>query len=292
MREVSPGDVVFSFCDTYLKALGIAQSYCYECPKPLEFGDAGMAWDNVGWRVDVTFKEQATPIRPMEHMDDLRPLLPPRYSPLRDNGHGVQSIYLTLLPPLLAERLASLMGQLILDIVRGNALTSLAWSPPSSGHMPTPALQWEFELTKRIEQDATVPDTEKEQLILARRGQGAFRRNVAELEHACRVTKVDRPEHLRASHCKPWRDSSNEERLEGENGLLLTPTIDHLFDRGFITFEKSGRLVISPVADRAALEKMGVSTSSVVNVGAFTAGQAHFLEFHQEHVFLARRGTP
>jgi len=49
---------------------------------------------------------------------------------------------------------------------------------------------------------------------------------------------VDRPEHLRASHCKPWCDcESNEERLNGENGLLLTPSIDHLFDRGFISFE-------------------------------------------------------
>ena len=47
------------------------------------------------------------------------------------------------------------------------------------------------------------------------------------------VTKL-RVEHLVASHTKPWRDSTNEERLDGENGLLLTPTIDHLFDKGFI----------------------------------------------------------
>jgi hypothetical protein len=41
-------------------------------------------------------------------------------------------------------------------------------------------------------------------------------------------------EHLRASHCKPWRDATNEERLNRENGLLLTPSIDHLFERGAI----------------------------------------------------------
>ena len=72
------------------------------------------------------------------------------------------------------------------------------------------------------------------------------------------MTRVDRPEHLRASHCKPWRDASNEERLDGDNGLLLTPTIDHLFDRGFISFESNGRLLISPVAHTPSLEKMGV----------------------------------
>ncbi|WP_216840954.1 HNH endonuclease signature motif containing protein [Acidobacterium sp. S8] len=61
------------------------------------------------------------------------------------------------------------------------------------------------------------------------------------IERFCRVTKVENPLHLRASHCKPWRDLSNEERLNGENGLLLTPTIDHLSDRGFISFEDARR---------------------------------------------------
>ncbi len=81
-------------------------------------------------------------------------------------------------------------------------------------------------------------------------GQGKFRANVQSVERACRVTKVERPEHLVASHTKPWRDSTNEERLDGENGLLLTPTIDHLFDKGFISFEDKGDLIVSPVADR------------------------------------------
>ena len=64
--------------------------------------------------------------------------------------------------------------------------------------------------------------TEKRQIILARRGQGKFRERVSHIEHACRITGVNRPEHLIASHCKPRRDcESNDERLDGENGLLL-----------------------------------------------------------------------
>ena len=52
------------------------------------------------------------------------------------------------------------------------------------------------------------------------------------IERACRITQVNRPEHLIESHCKPWRDcESNDERLDGENGLLLTPTVDYLFER-------------------------------------------------------------
>jgi hypothetical protein len=101
-----------------------------------------------------------------------------------------------------------------------------------------------------------------------------------------RITGVDNPIQLVASHCKPWRDSTNEERLNGENGLLLTPSIDHLFDRGFIGFEDSGRLVISPVAHRPSLERMGIDTHGTVNVGGFTEGQKTYLDFHRNSVLL------
>ena len=92
--------------------------------------------------------------------------------------------------------------------------------------------------------------------------------------------------HLVASHCKPWRDSDNQERLNGDNGLLLTPSIDHLFDRGFIGFEDDGTLIISPVAHPLSLERMGVRTNEVVNVGGFSAGQRSFLDFHRKSVLL------
>jgi hypothetical protein len=101
-----------------------------------------------------------------------------------------------------------------------------------------------------------------------------------------RITGVDNPIQLVASHCKPWRDSTNEERLNGENGLLLTPSIDHLFDRGFIGFEDSGRLVISPVAHRPSLERMGIDTHGTVNVGGFTEGQKTYLDFHRNSLLL------
>jgi putative restriction endonuclease len=51
MREVSPGDLIFSFMDTRIQAVGIAESYCWESPKPLEFGTAGQNWENIGWKV-------------------------------------------------------------------------------------------------------------------------------------------------------------------------------------------------------------------------------------------------
>jgi predicted restriction endonuclease len=98
-------------------------------------------------------------------------------------------------------------------------------------------------------------------------------------------------EHLIASHVQPWRDCSNEQRLDGENGLLLTPTVDHLFDKGFISFEDSGQLIVSPVADQRSLNHMGIETEGRVNVGAFSQGQRRYLDFHRENVLRMARGV-
>ena len=97
---------------------------------------------------------------------------------------------------------------------------------------------------------------------------------------------MDRYEHLIASHIKPWRESNNQERLFEGNGLLLTPTVDHLFDRGFISFENNGELLISPVAHEDSMNKMGIVTDHVFNVGGFAQPQREFLEFHRSNVFL------
>ena len=110
MREVGPGDLILSFVDTRLVAIGIAQSYCWESPKPSEFGTAGQNWEDVGWRVRVAFTRLLHQVRPKDHIDALRPLLPVKYSPLQVNGNGLQSIYLAEIPELLAEVLFGLIG--------------------------------------------------------------------------------------------------------------------------------------------------------------------------------------
>lgn len=284
MREVVPGDLIISFVDTRIIAIGIAASYSYQCPKPKEFGETGAYWDNVGWKVRVNFRRLQNQVRPKDHIGMLRPLLPGRYSPLQQNGNGMQSVYLTELCPEFFGALAMLIG------TEANQVREIASSQPLRDRqvVSSDMEMWEHHLEGEIENDDSLPLTEREAVILARRGQGLFRQRVTKIERMCRITKVDNPAHLRASHAKPWRDCiNNEERLDGENGLLLTPSIDHLFDRGFITFEDSGRLVLSPIADLASLERMGVPVKEPANVGGFSEGQRLFLEYHRCSVFLA-----
>ena len=281
MREVAPGDLIFSFADTYIRTFGIASSYAYESPKPTEFGSVGTNWEAIGWKVDVDFHRSEPGFRPADWIEKLREMLPARYSPLLKDGRGVQAIYLTELPRRLALALADLLGNEVGALARAESSAEAGLLTPN----PEVVL-WEEHVRKSIEDDATIPPTEREALVLARRGQGLFRRNVQAIEMRCRVTGVDRPEHLRASHCKPWRDSSNEERLDGQNGLLLTPSIDHVFDRGFISFRDDGRLLISPVAHQLSLARMGIATDRAVDVGGFTERQRSFLEYHRDAVFL------
>jgi len=286
MREVTPGDLVFSFVDTRIVALGIVSSYCYESPKPAEFGGVGLNWEAIGWRVRVNFVSLQEKMRPKDHIELLKGLLPSRYSPLQESGNGVQSIYLTEVPPPLATVLIGLIGKEA-SILSDRSAESFRQRPMQVENADLEV--WEHHIETKIESDNRIPDTEREALIVARRGQGLFKQRVMEIETRCRITGVANPIHLRASHCKPWRDSDNQERLNGENGLLLTPTIDHLFDRGFISFEDSGLLIVSPVAHVPSLNRMGVETNRIVNVGTFTEGQKQFLDYHRESVLLQAR---
>ena len=88
------------------------------------------------------------------------------------------------------------------------------------------------------------PDTDND-IVLSRRATTPKRLAIAALEPACRVTGVTDPRFLRASHIKPWRDATNEERLDGFNGLMLSPHVDHLFDGRLISFSPHGTLLFS-----------------------------------------------
>jgi putative restriction endonuclease len=261
--------VVFSFCDTYIKAAGLATDRATTAPKP-DFGKAGASWSQEGWLVPVEFREFGNPIRPKQHIEALRPYLPEKYSPLRPTGDGLQSVYLTELSRPLADQLIGLLGteyelafEELLNEVNVGSL--------------------EESQEGLIKGRTDIGPTAKDQLVKARRAQGIFRANVRLNEKACRVTKVSNPSFLRASHIKPWRDSSDEEKLNGCNGLLLAPHVDHLFDKGLISFSNSGDLLVSPRLDRQILERWGFPPN--LNVGSFSEEQSVFLEHHRTQLF-------
>lgn len=219
MTKVQPGDIVFSFVDTYIQALAVVVEPHKSRDKPAEFKTADPNWTEKGWYVKVDYTLLENKVRPRDRMDLLAPLLPDKYSPLQPNGDANQ-VYLAHISPSLAKALLSLIGE------EGEEKLAEA-------------------AAAMICQDKNLTVTEKEQLIKARRGQGLFRRRVSATEVRCRVTGIDDERFLTASHIRPWSKSDNEARLDGNNGLMLSPHIDRLFDKGYISFDDLGDLLIS-----------------------------------------------
>lgn len=129
-----------------------------------------------------------------------------------------------------------------------------------------------------------LPETERESVIRARIGQGIFRKQLLKIWDGCAVTGVNLPDLLRASHIKPWRVSTNPERTNPYNGLLLLPQYDHLFDKGLISFEDDGQLIRSPALDRVPISKLGINPTD--RLRSLTESHLNFLRYHRTEMFV------
>lgn len=127
--------------------------------------------------------------------------------------------------------------------------------------------------------------TEIEAIVLSRRGQGIFRTGLLKLWGKCCVTGFSNGNLLIASHIKPWRVSDNKERVDKYNGFLLTPTLDKLFDGGWITFDcESGEILLSKTLKD--IELLGITRDMHINL---YEENKRYLRYHNEHVFKDRK---
>jgi hypothetical protein len=270
LTRTSVDDIVFSYAHGNIMAIGRVTGSWREAARPSEFGNVGEQWDREGWLVPIEWVPLEYPFSPRAYLSRIVSLLPDKYSPIQKDGHGNQSIYLASISEALGNELLR-----ICDL---------------SGNSTTYFLQ---ELSVTLEEDAeerrierkTIPPTEKQQLIKARRGQGIFRIRVGQIEQKCRLTRLEDKTLLIASHIKPWRKATDEEKLDENNGLLLSPHVDKLFDSGLISFADDGRILVANEAIRKAMRRWGLDPNG--NAGEFSAAQRKYLLFHRQHVFKA-----
>jgi len=129
-----------------------------------------------------------------------------------------------------------------------------------------------------------IDSTTKETLVNARVGQGIFRSQVLKLwGHRCAVTHSETLDAIRASHIKPWRESTDRERLDPDNGFPLMANLDALFDAGLISFESSGKLIVSSMLNVTERQLFGIADKSLTKTP--TAKTAEYLAYHRKHVF-------
>lgn len=209
-------------------------------------------------------------MRPKDFIDELVPHLAAKYAPLQPNGNGNQGVYLAEISTDFAEVMLNRMGvspAVLVAAEATNATSELA----------------DDRAQEAVQARTDIGETQKQQLVMARRGQGVFKANVRLKETQCRMTGVTDSHFLIASHIKPWRVSTDQEKLDGSNGLLLSPHIDRLFDRGLISFADDGTVLKS--AELASEIWSAWGLDHMVNVGPFDNEQAAYLAVHREAIF-------
>jgi 5-methylcytosine-specific restriction enzyme A len=124
-------------------------------------------------------------------------------------------------------------------------------------------------------------ETERKGLVTSRVGQGAYRKSVLfRWKFKCAVTNYSKQQILIASHIVPWKEANNEERLDVNNGILLSPTYDALFDRHLISFENNGKIILSDSFSKTKYQELGVTGNE--SVKQFSNENHSYLERHRQ----------
>lgn len=270
MCSVQPGDLVFSYFNSAIRAVGVVMNEARSYARP-DFGLANRFWESDGWLIDVQFQLLDNCFDPKSLLHEYRIHGPTTHGPINSIG-GANMEYLYAIP---IELGVIYLDRISIDVAEIQAVGSAErWME----HVDDVAEEEDRRLRARTD----IGPTEIRALTLARRGQGYFRNKVAHFERACRLTGVKEPRHLRASHIKPWRTSNDMERLDGSNGLLLSPHVDHLFDQGYLSFRQNGTILKSPQLSEQLLGRWRLDLT--INVGRFTKHQESFLEYHRDVV--------
>jgi putative restriction endonuclease len=276
MTLVRPGDLVLSFTDAQIAAISRVETVGQESPNPHELKNGEKKyWSDKGWRVHVAYEllPDKARVRPKDFIAELRPFLPEKYAPLSVKGNGPQNMYLT--------SITEDFVQVVFNHIEATGYNIT--SRTLSSDVDELRIISEERLETEINQNVFV-DTDRLTLTMARVGQGQYREGVIAMEVRCRFTGVDDPKLLRAGHLKPWAlCTTHKERLDPDNGLALTPTFDHLVDKGLITWDDFGDVILSPNLGEPDRERLGLVTP--INSGAWRPGQLPYVEYHREHVF-------
>jgi putative restriction endonuclease len=276
MRMIRPSDQILSYAGGRVGHVGTATAFPSAFAKPEALDNIGNYWGQYGWLIPVEWRALRSPVKPADIIADLRPYLAPRYSPIRSsNGWGNQKAYMSRIDPSILS--------IVLEAGEGVSVKATN----KALDVGQERASWDDKISATIFKQDSLTVTEREQIVLARRGQGRFRLNVLALMDKCALTGLRNPSLLTASHIKPWRmcEDSNE-RLDGFNGLMLSPNVDRLFDAGLITFDSEGRPKRSSMLKASDIHLLGLQDSMANGQIAVATGSQKYFEYHRSNVFV------
>ena len=268
MMEVKEGDRIFHYVKGYIVAVSVAKTGCQTARKPSNMQNHEH-WNDNGYLVELEYHELEVPINVRSKFDEILPLLPIKYSPFQANADGNQGY---LFP--CNEELSIKLLELISDL--------------NIYQVDEEQLEFAIGTVRRTERNTFIPmiaETEAEVKTKIRLGQQKFRKGLMPLwGYKCALCKIELPALLRASHSKPWKDSTDFERVDPYNGVLLCCNHDALYDEGFIAFDGQGRLHISSQIPEEDYEKYGIH--SLMKIPRYEENKLYF-KWHKRNLFKA-----
>lgn len=133
---------------------------------------------------------------------------------------------------------------------------------------------------ERIQKYKKPNETERQGLVISRVGQGFYRQQIIEKWGGqCAISGIDILSILISSHIVPWAESNDQERLDVENGILLSPVYDALFDKHLISFDNNGKLLVSAKISLENATRLGLLKEIKINL---SEGMLKYLSRHRE----------
>lgn len=141
-----------------------------------------------------------------------------------------------------------------------------------------------FTEMKKITDTSELPATEKAAILQSRIGQGRFRKGLIDYWKGCSISNCIVTDILIASHIKPWRNSTNQERLDVYNGLLLLPNYDKLFDLGYMSFGQNGKAIYSKFLSKDNRLLLGLTDE--LSLAYLEDKHKLYLRYHNDNCFM------
>lgn len=254
VKEVKAGDVIFCNRDENIIYVAVARNDAYPAKRPAT--RTFNQWNDDGFQIDVDLTVLTPAVSVAGFKLDLMAIHNHECSPALFTKTGSTAQQYMVRLPLGA-------GVLILSHL-GDAEVSISE-------------QVILRKKGRLKRGGT-----RETLAQARVGQGQFRDDVLSLwRHACPLTGLGKPELLTASHIVPWSLSNEIEKIDPNNGFPFSPAIDKLFDRGYVSFDDHGRLLIKTSSlDIQDLRCLGIAPDA--KIAGLNAEQKAYLARHRQ----------
>ncbi|MGP4063462.1 HNH endonuclease [Oceanobacillus sp. M65] len=268
MKKVKKGDIVFNSFNGELVSVVVAKEDAMEHERPSDLEGLSL-WEKEGWIVFAEYIDLESPIKYKDYMETLLELQGDKYAPFNNLGRG-NTGYLFRVSTELADFLFG-----VIENNNGYSKANFQIENKAEEH-----------LIKKVEEDLdsaiVLDETEKELIINARIGQSFFKRKLLNIEKKCKLCGVTDERVLIASHIKPWSRSNHQERLDVNNGLLLCPNHDALFDKGLISFVNDSEILISASLEEET--KLFLNINEEIKV-KLKEPQHQYMDWHRENIF-------